>query len=260
MPESLKSLFFPRAAALLLTATLISSLAHASTATTGPIAAMPDEHFEFFGKYCVSCHDDINHEGNLDLYEVDFDLGTIESAETWQKILNSINSGEMPPKKKKQPTDEEKTAFLAELSHQLVEARALLSDTGGEITMRRLNHREYENTVSELLGITVVADELPEDTNPGGFDTAGGSLFFSSDQFEQYLVVARRALAQALPTDKKPNSQKLRSEAEEHANRTVTNRLNNHVKNWERAEAWRASDQDPTDFGFIDSDRVKFEV
>ena len=105
-----------------------------------------------------------------------------------------MNAGEMPPEDKKQPTASEKTLFLDDLSHELVDARAILSDSGGLITMRRLNRREYENTIRTLLDVDVDTADLPDDTNSDGFDTAGASLFFSSDQFEQYVTIARRAL------------------------------------------------------------------
>ena len=222
-------------------------------------AFMPEEHFTFFEKYCVECHDDLNEEGSLNLYDISFDLSTIESAETWQKILNSINSGEMPPRDEKQPAAEDKVAFLEALSEQLMFAREYLSDTGGEITMRRLNRREYENTIEALLDVKVDAGDLPNDSNPGGFDTAGGSLFFSSDQFEQYLKVAREALDAAIQPGDQPKPKKVRVEAEAAATRQASNRLASLQKSWDKAQAWRASDKDPTEFGFIDSDRVKFE-
>ena len=216
-------------------------------ARDAPLAHMPEKHFAFFESYCVDCHDDVNTEGSLDLYEVDFDLSTIQSAETWQKILNSINSGEMPPDNKKQPSDEDKTAFLEDLSQQLVEARALLSDTGGEITMRRLNRREYENTIYDLLGIRVNAEDLPDDQNPGGFDTAGGSLFFSSDQFEQYHKIAKRILEGAFVWGKAPDPKTTRVQIEEKINKRVTNQLAKLREAWDRAQAWRNSDGgDPT--------------
>lgn len=222
-----------------------------------PLAHMPEEHFAFFENYCVECHDDLTTEGSLDLYEVDFDLTTIESAETWQKILNSINSGEMPPKDEKQATEEDKAAFLEALSQQLVEARALLSDTGGEITMRRLNRREYENTIYDLLGIEVDAGDLPADSNPGGFDTAGGSLFFSSDQFEQYYKIAKRILNGAVVWEKRPEPKTVRTELETVATPLNTRRLAATQKRMDNAQAWRQSDKDPTEFGFVDSDEVK---
>lgn len=99
----------------------------------------------------------------------------------------------MPPKKKDQLTDREKTDFLNDLSHQMVLARKILSDNGGEITLRRLNRREYLNTVEDLLGVRPDASTLPSDEG-AGFDTSGADLFFSSDQLEQYLAVARNTL------------------------------------------------------------------
>ena len=62
----------------------------------------------------------------------------------------SINAGEMPPEKKKQASNEEKAEFLDDLSETMVLARKALSDSGGKITMRRLNRREYQNTIKEL--------------------------------------------------------------------------------------------------------------
>ncbi|MCB1123400.1 MAG: DUF1592 domain-containing protein, partial [Verrucomicrobiae bacterium] len=129
---------------------------------------------------------------------------TLESAELWQKVLNMLNSGEMPPEDEKQLTDAEKTDFLADLSGQLALARKALSDSGGVITMRRLNRREYENTIEDLLGVKIHAADLPDDANPGGFDTDGSAQFFSSDQFEQYLLIAERALDLAMVSGDKP--------------------------------------------------------
>lgn len=239
---------------LLLLVAVTSSVAQESSQVT-----MPKEHFAFFEKYCVDCHDDLTEKGNLDLYKVPFDLSTLESAEIWQKILNSLNSGEMPPEKKPQPTNEDKTAFLEALSQRLVDARALLSDTGGEITMRRLNRREYENTIEALLGIKVDASDLPSDANSGGFDTAGGSLFFSSDQFEQYLKIAHRVLDEAIVTTPKPQSKKVHIEAEINATKAATKRLAAMDAQMERAKAWHASDKQPSEFGFVDAAEVAIQ-
>ena len=61
-----------------------------------------------------------------------------------------MNSGEMPPKKKSQPKNAEKADFLDDLAQTMVLARKKLSDSGGKITMRRLNRREYRNTIEYL--------------------------------------------------------------------------------------------------------------
>ncbi|MFT5466375.1 MAG: hypothetical protein ACI8UO_001475 [Verrucomicrobiales bacterium] len=225
-----------------------------------PAAVMSGKHFALFEKYCLDCHDSATEKGEVDLERLSFDLGTLESAETWQKVLDSLNSGEMPPEDKKQPGAEEKTAFLETLSNQLVTARKLLSDSGGQITMRRLNRREYRNTIQQLLGVEIDVGELPDDANSGGFDTAGGSLFFSSDQFEQYLRIARQALDEAIVAGPKPKSRTLRRESEDGPRKRAKAISDKLRKAFERAQAWRESEgKEPSEFGFLDEDRVKFE-
>jgi hypothetical protein len=223
-------------------------------------AVLPEKHFAFLEKYCLECHDSLSEKGGIDLESLSFDLATMESAEMWQKVLNTLNSGEMPPEDEPQPDFEEKAGLLDNLSSQLVVARKLLSDSGGEITMRRLNRREYENTIQDLLGVSLDASALPSDTNSGGFDTAGGALFFSSDQFEQYLALARKALDAAIVTGPKPESRTVRIEAEEEANNRVRMVFRGYQKQGYTAwKKWKASQGKPTtDFGFIDEAEIEF--
>ncbi len=164
-------------------ASVLAPLSHAEEA---PQAVMPEAHFGFLSSYCLDCHDSLSEKGEVNLEELSFTPDTAQSAEMWQKVLNTLNSGEMPPEDKKQPIAAEKAQFLDDLSHQLVQARKILSDSGGVITMRRLNRREYQNTIEDLLGVPIDAEGLPNDITPGTFDTVGLGLFFSSDQFEQY--------------------------------------------------------------------------
>ena len=165
--------------------------AHAAT----PDAQLPKKHLQLFKTYCFECHDSLMEEGDVNLEELTFNIGKdLKTAESWQKILNAINSGEMPPEDEKQIDKEVKTAFLDDLSNQLVTARKILSDTGGEITMRRLNRREYRNTIKDLTGAEVDINLLPADGGGGTFDTVGSSQFMSSNQFEQYLKLGRGAI------------------------------------------------------------------
>ena len=222
-------------------------------------AHMPKKHISFFKKYCLDCHDSDTQEGKVDLESISLDINTLESAERWAKVLNSLNSAEMPPEDETQPTAADKTSFLEDLSAQLVIARNVLSDSGGVITMRRLNRREYINTMRDLLGAEVNADDLPDDASSGGFDTAGASLFFSSDQFEQYVKIARQSLDQAIVKGPQPKTRTSLIEVEMDSTRKITNRYNTLYDSHQRAELWKKSNKKPTEFGFIDSARVDFE-
>jgi hypothetical protein len=159
-----------------------------------PRAVLDESHRVFLREHCAACHNADKQKGKVRLDDIPFVLDDIPTADLWQKVLNSVNSGEMPPEDEPQPADEAKAAFLEALSGTLVTARDQLADSGGEIAMRRLNRREYEKTIRDLLGVEINARELPADSGAGTFDTVGSSLFMSSDQFEQYLALGRQAV------------------------------------------------------------------
>ena len=159
-----------------------------------PTPGLPEKHFAFFEKYCLECHDSLTEKGKVNLEEIPFQVSTIERAELWQKVLNSMNSGEMPPEDEPQPENQEKADFIDALAQTMVTARKSLADSGGNITMRRLNRREYQNTIDYLTGVNVDASNLPSDGGSGTFDTVGASQFISSDQIEQYLKLGRSAI------------------------------------------------------------------
>ena len=110
----------------------------ASVAKAGePAPARLDEtQRAFFKDYCVQCHNAKKQKGKLRLDDISFAIDSIENADRWQKILNKLNSGEMPPEDEQQPQRGRKTEFLDALSHTLVTARKIIGDQGGRITMR----------------------------------------------------------------------------------------------------------------------------
>ena len=142
---------------------LLSLLSVPLTQAAQPQATLDESHRTFLREHCTTCHNAEKQKGKVRLDGIPFVLDDIPTADLWQKVLNSVNSGEMPPEDEPQPADEAKTAFLDALSGTLVTAREVLSDVEGRITMRRLNRREYKNTIRDLLGVAVPAGELPTD-------------------------------------------------------------------------------------------------
>jgi hypothetical protein len=208
-----------------------------------PQASLDAKHRAFLKDNCLTCHNAEKQKGKVRLDDIAFTLDSVEKADLWQKVLNSINSGEMPPEDEKQPAPASKTDFLDDLSRRLVTARTALSDSGGKITMRRLNRREYKNTIRDLLGVDLRVNELPADGGAGTFDTVGSSLFMSSDQFEQYLALGRQALDEHFarfiaPTATKPRL--MHVEAEER-NARIAVSLKERTDAHERYEKWTAA-------------------
>jgi hypothetical protein len=202
--------------------------------------AMSDKHRALFKEHCVSCHGPDKQKGKFRIDDLPLVITNVETAEKWQKVLNAMNSGDMPPEDEKQPPNEAKADFLDDLSNVMVAARRALNDQHGVITMRRLNRREYKNTLRDLLGVDINVAELPSDTGTGGFDTFGSNLFMSANQFEQYQSLGLQALDEAFTrftaTDE---ALKLHIEAEENNTRIRKNYEEN-LASLERATKWAA--------------------
>jgi mono/diheme cytochrome c family protein len=165
-----------------------------AAASALPAAKLDERHRQLLSANCFACHGLETQEAGVRLDDLPLTIATVANAERWQKVLNVINSGEMPPKEEPQLDPQAKLEFLAELSQQMVVARKALADQGGRITMRRLSRREYANTIQDLLGVEPDLTYLPEDGKSRSFDTVGSNLFMSADQVEQYLAAGRKAI------------------------------------------------------------------
>jgi hypothetical protein len=162
-----------------------------------PRSVMPERHRALLVAHCVKCHG-AGAESGVRLDDLALAIDDVGVADRWQKVLAVLNAGEMPPEDEPQPDPVAKTDFLDDLSNTLADARRLLVDQQGVIAMRRLNRREYAATIRALVGVDIDVADLPPDTGPDSFDTVGGNLFMSSNQFELYLELGRRAITQAL--------------------------------------------------------------
>ncbi len=70
----------------------------------------------------------------------------------------------------------------------------MIDEFASEVTLRRLNRREYRNTVRDLLGVDLMVSEIfPVDNSGGeGFDSTNGeTLFLPPMLLERYMEAAR---------------------------------------------------------------------
>ena len=72
-----------------------------SFSTAGYAAGLPEPTRSFIQAHCMDCHDaDSARAGfRIDLLTDDFTAGN--NAGLWNEVMNKINSGQMPPKKKR---------------------------------------------------------------------------------------------------------------------------------------------------------------
>ena len=159
----------------------------------------------FLERHCVKCHSGDEAEGELRLDELTFELSAKENRERWELVLEQIESGEMPPKKKPRPAPEEVHATAELIKTQLAKVEETRRAKEGRVVLRRLNRVEYENTVRDLLGVdTKLKELLPEDSAADGFDNVGEALQTSSFLLDRYLEAADKALNDAIANRPQP--------------------------------------------------------
>jgi hypothetical protein len=212
------------------------TVAHAVAAP--PQAVIAPRHRALLEAHCQNCHGAEKQKGKFRVDDLSFSLTDPQTAERWQKVLDALNSGEMPPEGKKQPPAQQKADLLDDLAHTLVTARKSLSDQHGLITLRRLNQREYKNTLRVLLGADVDVSDLPGDAEANRFDTIGANLFMSGNQFEQYEAIAKEAVAEAFSLHAAAGVQKKFRFEPETTVKDISEYYQTNLDAHERAKAW----------------------
>ncbi len=175
-----------------------------SPAQTSAAVASPDL-TAFLTKYCVDCHGAEEPKAGLRLDGLKLDLTSADNFRGWTKILDRIESGEMPPKVAERPAPADQAKFVALLTAKLLAADAQSLPQPGSLVLRRMTRQQYENSVCDLLSIKLdLQSRLPADGRALGFDNVGAALSLSSAQLEIYLDAADAALDAAII--KKPRS------------------------------------------------------
>ncbi|WP_018970555.1 DUF1592 domain-containing protein [Rubritalea marina] len=161
----------------------------------------------FMDRYCIDCHGPDKQKGQVRLDTIDWSIADNDTAQRWQDVLDQLHSGDMPPWDEDQPSEPELVKMLDTLSIHIEDARIQLANHKGEIKMRRLNQREYNNSVKALLGFVPPRDMVPEDIESENFDTVGNDQFFTSNDFEDYLEAGKFTAKQALEWLPKPHQE-----------------------------------------------------
>jgi hypothetical protein len=138
----------------------------------------------FLQEYCNDCHADGSAEGGLAIDTLGRDLSDPATFAKWERLFDRVELHEMPPADMDQPSAAQRRDFLDSLRAPLVDAHAAAKGT----VLRRLNRREYENTLNDLFGTHLDLESLlPEDGRSHEFDNIGEALNISMVQLQRYL-------------------------------------------------------------------------
>jgi hypothetical protein len=156
----------------------------------------------FMKKHCYECHGEKTKKADLDLSRFKDEASLLKEHKLWKGVLHQVNTGEMPPKKKPQPTPSELTAFNAAIENSFALAEKNAKPDPGRVTLRRLNRTEYNNTVRDLVNVDFnPAEDFPADDIGHGFDNIGDVLSLSPVHLERYLAAAEGIAVRAIVLD-----------------------------------------------------------
>jgi hypothetical protein len=189
-------------------------------------------------RYCYSCHGEKKPKAGLNLEALRDD----QDPGKWKLVWDRLKSRQMPPSDRPQPTAEERERVTVRIEEILARHTLDGHPDPGPLRPRRLNAREYRNTLRDLAvrkgqplprratyanrpdgsvnlydaiipppehPCAFVARILPPDTSDGGFDTIGENLSIPPYLLDRYLRSSKRLLDDTFTLNLKrgPNDQ-----------------------------------------------------
>jgi hypothetical protein len=144
-------------------------------------------------KYCNECHGGESAKADIRFDREFLDAELVKQRDEWERIIEVLESGSMPPKEKPQPEMSERHRMTTWVQHRVLKSDCTGPRDPGRVTIRRLNRVEYNNTIRDLVGVDFQpADDFPADDIGYGFDHIGDVLSLPPILLEKYLSAAER--------------------------------------------------------------------
>src|SRR5437899_1843849 len=147
----MRNLSFLSALALLVSALPAQEAARGSAAR-GPEDPLYAAHVRpFLETHCRDCHRGEKAKGDFRLDHLDPAFASKTAEERWRSVLDQLQAGDMPPKKKPRPPEPELRAAKEWIGARLAAVETARRAREGRVVLRRLNRLEYANTLRDLL-------------------------------------------------------------------------------------------------------------
>jgi len=177
---------------------LIAAIGFAGVLTAAPATQdSADAQLATMKQYCSGCHNDKAKIGGVSFEGIT--AGSIaQNPALFEKAVRKLRGSVMPPPGARQPDGKAVDSLVAWLEGSLdkVPSQAYITD---KVVLHRLNRKEYENAVRDLLSVEVNSAELlPPDDTAQGFDNIAAALQVSPSFIEQYVLAARNVALTAL--------------------------------------------------------------
>ena len=168
----------------------------------------------FFKENCIRCHGPEKAKAKVRLDQFGEELFAAAKLDIWERVLEALESGEMPPEEEPQPKESERHDIANWIEENLRHAVDKGTQEQEQPLVRRLTNYEYENTIRDLIGFDIkLVDNLPADpSKPYAFNNSANFMRIGPEQLDRYLECARRVMASAIVDPEKPEVHKTRRE------------------------------------------------
>lgn len=145
-------------------------------------------------EHCLDCHSGAEPDAGLTLDHFDSPLSFLKGRSVWEKAVQKMVIKEMPPSDAPPMSDEDRKFLVDWIGGTIEDYECGLEPNPGQVTLRRLNAREYRNTIRAMFSWW---DYEPSGTLGGddvgyGFDNIGDVLTLPPLLMEKYFLEAER--------------------------------------------------------------------
>lgn len=180
---------------------LIFSPAALATDNAAKAAELRREIGPLLDEHCYGCHSGSEANAGLALDHFDTPLSFLKGRTVWKRAIQKMAIGEMPPPDSSDLSDQQRQQLIGWIEGTIEDFECGLTPNPGQVTLRRLNANEYQNTIRDLLGVNYSpAADFPGDDIGYGFDNIGDVLTLPPMLMEKYLIAAERITRYAIQT------------------------------------------------------------
>ncbi len=151
---------------------------------------------------CGTCHNPANPKSRIDFLKAETVKDMEPKRMLWRDVATQLRNRTMPPGGASKLSEGDRLRVADWVEKRLRETACSLGEYAGYVPPRRLNRREYHNTIRDLLGVEMnVGDLFPADESGGaGFDTNGETLYLPPMMLERYMDAAQKTLDRVIYT------------------------------------------------------------
>ena len=126
---------------------------------------VPSSDFQsLLSEKCLDCHSGEEAEADLQLDALAADLPWVRNRDTWRRLIQLVEMHSMPPDDVVDISSDERGDLVDHIKNRLDNFDySNIKDPGHE-PIRRLTHREYQNTLNDLMGTDIaIVDRFPRE-------------------------------------------------------------------------------------------------